>query len=121
MQTKITIGEVDFNLNLTVNWFYKYFLEITGIDLLANPRLEDATGVKAFEYAAAFVAAGYQANCRMNKTEVKHTKEAIEEMIMSLDPVQAVGIVLQLTTEMGGKEKNVEAPKKKGAAASRVG
>jgi hypothetical protein len=121
MQTKINIGEVEFNLNLTVNWFYKYFLEITGTDLLANPRLEDATGVKAFEYAAAFVAAGYQAECRMNKTEVKFSKETIEDMIMSLDPVQAVGIVLQLTSEMGGKEeKNAEAPKMKGAK-SRVG
>ena len=115
MQTIITIGEVKFSLNLSVNWFYKYFLEITGIDLLANPRLEDATGVKSFEYAAAFVAAGYQPQCRMDKSEVKYSKDQIEEMIMSLDPVQAVGIVLQLTTEMGGSEKNAEAPKRKGA------
>jgi hypothetical protein len=115
MQTTVSIGELKLSLNLSVNWFYKYFLEITGIDLLANPRLEDATGVKSFEYAAAFVAAGYRAQCKMDKTEVKHTKEEIEDMIMSLDPVEAVGIVLQLTSEMGGKEKNAEAPKKKGA------
>jgi hypothetical protein len=119
MNTKIIIGKNQFSLNLSVNWFYKYFLEITGIDLLANPRLEDATGVKAFEYAAAFVAAGYQAQCKMDKTEVKFSKDQIEDMIMSLDPASAVGIVLQLTSEMGGK--NVEAPKKKGAAMKQVG
>jgi hypothetical protein len=115
MNTVIKIGEVSFNLNLTVNWFYKYFLEITGIDLLATPRLDDATGVKAFEYAAAFISAGYQAQCKLDKTEVKYSKDVIEDMIMSLDAAKATEIVLQLVSEISPKEKNAEAPKKKGA------
>ena len=83
-------------LNLSVNYFYKYFLQITGKDLLLDSRLEDASGVKAFDYAAAFIAAGHQAWAKVEKKEVRMTYDEVEEKINSMPLSEAGGIVIEM-------------------------
>jgi hypothetical protein len=111
-QKQIKIQDVTLPINLGVNYFYKYFFEMTGVDLIANPKLEGAEGVKMFEYAAAFIAAGYKAECKITKTDELHTKDDIEHMINSMDLLDASKIVIELVNLMNGGDPNPNAPKK---------
>lgn len=119
MQNKISIQDVELPINLGVNYFYKYYLEYTGHDLLKTPQLvenpEDLEGLKAFELASNLISAGHRAAASLNRMEPTFSRDDIEHMINSLTGVEAVGLFYKLMSVINAdKDPNGEAPKKKG-------
>lgn len=102
MNQQITVDGLQLELNLSVNYFYRYFLQITGKDLLLDSRLDDATGVKAFDYAAAFIAAGHQAWAKVEKKDPKITHEQLDDRINSLPLDEAAKIVVEMVQMISG-------------------
>lgn len=109
---KIQVANHELELNLKANYFYKFFLEITGVDLIENPVISDAKGIKSFDYAAAFIAAGHLAHSKVSGVEPKLTREQIEHEIGSMEIEKASTIVIELVTMMNGGDPNPQAPKK---------
>jgi hypothetical protein len=121
MQSTITIQGVELELNLKVVYFYKFFQQLTGKDLLVDSDLSDAKGVKSFDYAAAFIAAGHQAHSKIAGTAPKMTKDAIEFTISSIPMEEAALIVVNMVSLInGGGDPNGKAPTKPGKGAKPV-
>jgi hypothetical protein len=112
---KIKVAGEELTLNLSTNYFYKFFYQITGIDLVAHPTIPDAEGIKMFDYAAAFIAAGYKANCKIEGQEEKLTKETIEHLINSMELDEAGRIVVELVALMNADTKGDNDSSKKKA------
>lgn len=111
MERKITIqaGGQQYPLNLGINRFYKYFMEATGIDLLAQG-LVSVESVRVFDYVAGFLYAGHRAECVLNKQPCNLTFDQAREIVLDMTEKEASDILVQVTVcYMGGKEeKNAE-------------
>jgi hypothetical protein len=114
MQSTITLSGQTLEINLRVVAFYKEFKSITGQDLLSNPLIEDATGLKIYDYAAAFIAAGHYAHCKVKALDPLLTKEQIQQVIEALDMTEASRIVVEVVSLFKGDGDPNEKPPKKG-------
>lgn len=85
MSKKITITLLDKEmvLNFGVGRFYNLFKEATGKDLLTFSNDFDTT--KLVEVTQGIVYAGYNAECKLNKTTPLFTKDEIFEAILDAD------------------------------------
>lgn len=86
MDKKMTlrIGDKEVILNLGVNYFYKYFKEVTDIDLFANPYL-DVMSIKLIEYTKGYIMAGHKAHCSVSWSSEVITLEELDHFLMSQD------------------------------------
>lgn len=101
-QLTISIGGDDITLNLGVNYFYKYFKEATGIDLIKEG-IVDIQSVKIFDYTIGFIYAGYAAECKMNALPIVHKPETVEDWVMRMNDTEATEILLKCSAAMSGK------------------
>lgn len=100
-------------VNFGVNYFYKYFLEATGVDLIADG-LVNLGSVKIFDYLAAFIYSGYRAECSLKgekKIEIKF--EDFQHEVLSMSEQGASDLLTECFSLLAGKaeddEKNVQA------------
>lgn len=89
-------------VNFGINYFYKYFLEATGIDLIAQG-LIDVNTVKVFDYTAGFIYAGHKAHCSLKKTECNISSEDAMDMIYSMSEKDATEMLTECLALMAGK------------------
>lgn len=101
---KLSIEGQEVVCNFGVNYFYKHFNEITGIDLFVEG-LKDTATVKAFDMAAGIYCAGYFAECSFKKEEPKLSIQDFKHHVLSLDEAGAVKMVTDYTSLINVIEK----------------
>lgn len=89
------------HVNFGVNYFYKYFLEATGVDLIASG-LIDTQSVKIFDYLAGFLYAGNKAHCSLTDQRFDLSKEKVEKMVYSMDEKGATELLTECLATMAG-------------------
>lgn len=81
---KLTINEQEVVCNFGVNYFYKHFKEVSGVDMLVDG-LKGIETTKMFDIIHDLYYAGYKAQCSSNKEEPKLTHADFEYFVMSAD------------------------------------
>jgi hypothetical protein len=108
-------------VNFSVNYFFKYFLEATGIDLLDEKpiNVEESNTSKIFDYLSGLIYAGNKAKHSLEKTEGALTKEEATDMVFCLTPVDAITLLGECMSILNPDEKNVppQAARRKGSKA----
>jgi hypothetical protein len=85
-QGVITVNGKEYEVNFGVNYFIKYFNEVTGKDWVVDMAdILSAIGKPAIENTIAFLYAGHKAQCSIDKKPCELTIEQAEEMIWSLE------------------------------------
>lgn len=85
---KVLIAGQEVTCNFGINYFYKHFNELTGIDMLGNG-IEDVTPGKMLDLIPAIYAAGYLAECSAKKVDPALTKGDFDHHVMSMDEAGA--------------------------------
>jgi hypothetical protein len=108
----LSLNGKDVVVNFGINYFYRYFLEATGVDLIANGLVDIGT-VKVFDYLAAFIYAGHKAECSFNRQKCELPFEDCQHEVLSMSEVEATKLLTECFTLLSGKtedeEKNVKA------------
>jgi hypothetical protein len=110
-EKNLIISGKSISVNFSVNYFFKYFVKETGIDLLSeNPiNVEENDTTKVFDYLAMLIYAGNKAKHSLDKTEGALSKEDATDIVYSMTPVDALLLLGECTKLLGGDEKNVKA------------
>lgn len=101
---KLSIAGQDVTCNFGVNYFYKHFNEITGIDMLVEGLSGMAT-TKIFEIIPAIYFAGYKAECSIKKEEPKVSKEDFEYHVLSANEEVAIDMFTDYKNVINPKEE----------------
>jgi hypothetical protein len=91
----LKIGEKEVSLNFGVNWFFEFYKNDSGHDLVKDPNLEllDLRSIEVFSYLKNMIWAGYQAECKMQKVPTELSREDVENYIMGGTEQQAADLV----------------------------
>jgi aldehyde:ferredoxin oxidoreductase len=84
----LSIGGQEVVCNFGVNYYYLFFNEITGIDMLVEG-LKGIGTTQMFKIIPAIYCAGYMAECRLKKEDPKFTKDDFEHHVLSMDEAGA--------------------------------
>lgn len=106
-------------VNFSVNYFFKYFLEATGIDLLnETSAIEESNTIKVFDHLSGLVYAGNRAQHSLDKTDGALSFDDAKDLVYSMTPVDAVVLLSECVNTLNGGEKNAQpqAAKKKKAS-----
>lgn len=101
---KLSIAGQEVVCNFGINYFYKHFKEITGIDMLAEG-LKDMATVKMFDLTAGIYCAGYFAECSLKKEEPQIKFTDFEHHILSSDEAIAAKMVEDYLKILNPKEE----------------
>lgn len=101
---KLSIAGKDVTCNFGVNYFYKHFNEITGIDLLIDG-LKGMASTKIFDIIPAIYFAGYKAECSTKKEEPKLSKEDFEHHVLSANEEVATSMFQDYSNVINPKEE----------------
>jgi hypothetical protein len=116
----LKISGKSIDVNFSVNYFFKYFLDATGIDLLSEKpiNIEESDTTKVFDYLSGLIYAGNKAKHSVEKTEGALTKEEATDMVYCLTPVDAIVLLTECMKILNPDEKNVpsQAARKKKAS-----
>lgn len=80
----LEIGGKTVTCNFGINYFYKHFKEITGIDMLIEG-FGNTDGVNALDATKNVLFAGYKAELSMNKKDPELTIEDFDHHLSSMD------------------------------------
>jgi hypothetical protein len=105
----LNISGKTIRVNFSVNYFFKYFFETTGIDLLGEKSIdvEESNTIKVFEQLSALVYAGNKAQHSLDKTDGALSIEEANDLVYSLTPVDAIILLGECVKIINGDEKNV--------------
>lgn len=104
-KTQVTISGKQITLNLGVNYFYKFFLEATGIDLIKEGLVE-VQSVRIFDYVAGFIYAGAKAESMLTKQPFELTFDAVSHEVMSMNEKEASELLMTCALLMSGEKKD---------------
>jgi hypothetical protein len=95
----LKIGEKEVVLNFGVNWFFEFYKNDSGHDLVKDPGLDlmDLKSTQLFSYLKSMIWAGYQSECAINKTPLELTKGDVEDFVMSGTENAAVELMWAIT------------------------
>ena len=93
--------------NFGVNYFYKHFKEISGVDMLVDG-LKGIETTKMFDIIPALYFAGYKAECSVNKKESKIPYEIFEFHVLSTDEKGAAKMITDYLDLLTTEEKKME-------------
>lgn len=96
--------------NFGVNYFYKHFKEISGIDMLVDG-LKGIETTQMFDIIPALYYAGYKADCSINKKDYQVPYEDFQFHVMSNDEKGAAKMItdyLNLLTLSDEKKTQME-------------
>lgn len=121
----LSIGGKDYALNFGVNWFYEFYKQDSGHDLIKDPSftLKDTGSTEVFSVIQSLMWAGYKSECRVNKQPEELLREDIENHVMGCDTESVVNTLWELIACISGtsveslKETAVDAEKKNQIAA----
>lgn len=100
----LQLGGQNLVLNYGVNYFYKYFKEGTGMDLLTFSKTE-IDSVSLIEFVAGLIYAGHMAESKISNTNHTLTKQQVDEYVWALSPEESGKIFEQYNNLMSeGKE-----------------
>lgn len=86
----------EYPVNFGINYYYKFFLEATGIDLIEKGILSlNEASIKSFDYTAGFLYAGHKAHCKMVKKDCTLTYEDALDIVMCLSEPEASALFLE--------------------------
>lgn len=102
-QKTLIIAGQHYAVNFGVNYFYRYFLEATGVDLIQNG-LIDLKSIKIFDYLAGFLYAGCKAECSMKDVECTIAYKDADRIVMSITEQQASDLFIECAALMNGME-----------------
>lgn len=88
----IHVNGQDAVCNFGINYFYKHFKEITGIDLLVEG-LKGFSSTELFDLVGRLYYAGYKAECSKNKSDAVLTEQDFTDMVLSGDEALASKLV----------------------------
>lgn len=91
----MTIDGKTIPVNFGVNWFYKFYNETSGKDLMTGFAVE--TSLQVLEFCVNIYYAGYMAASKMDKFTPEITKEQIEDHVMSLNMAEATKLMNDYT------------------------
>lgn len=105
----LNISGKTIRVNFSVNYFFKYFFETTGIDLLGEKAIdiEESNTIKVFEQLSALVYAGNKAQHSLDKQDGALSLEQASDLVYSLTPVDAIILLGECVKIINGDEKNV--------------
>jgi hypothetical protein len=106
MEKKLTIS-IEGNevvLNFGVNWFFEFYKNDSGHDLVKDPEMSllDLGSIDLFKYLQSMVWAGYQANCKITKEPLKLTREQVQDLVMSGSEGDATDLAYSITAASYG-------------------
>jgi hypothetical protein len=106
----LNIGGQEVVCNFGVNYFYKHFKEISGIDMLVDG-LKGIETTKMFDIIPALYFAGYKAECSINKKDSTVPYEDFQFHVMSTDEAAAAKMItdyLNLLTTVDEKKTELQ-------------
>lgn len=101
-------------LNFDANFFYEFYKEDSGHDLIANPVFDPETlgSTEIFKLVQSIIWAGYQSECAVKEQATELTKDNIRHFVMSKNETSAMDVLYELISCLSGKTveeiKNVE-------------
>lgn len=90
--------------NFGINYFYKHFKDITGIDMLLNG-FGDTDGVNALEATKNILYAGYKAENSLNKSENGLTIEDFDHHLSSMDTKGVNDLMIKFVNIINPEQK----------------
>ena len=81
---KLLVAGQEVDCNFGVNYFYKHYKEVTGVDILVDG-LKGLTSTEMFDVVASLYYAGYLAECSLSKKAAGLTKEEFDDLVLSSD------------------------------------
>lgn len=91
----LTINGIDAPVNFGVNWFYKFYNEASGKDLLVGFNVNGPTEV--LELCVNLYYAGYMAASKVDKFTATLKKDDFEDYVMGLTMTQATELMKAYT------------------------
>jgi hypothetical protein len=104
IKTKIHGEEI--TLNIGVTRFYNLFKEVTGYDILSMSGNIEASKLADFTFGVVY--SGYYANCKIEKTNPRFSKEEILEAILDMEIEDVNNLIQEYTRVVGGNKENQE-------------
>jgi hypothetical protein len=101
---KLSVAGQEVVCNFGVNYFYKHFYEITGVDMLVDG-LKGIETTKMFEVVPHIYFAGYKAECSVSKTDSQLNKDDFEHHVLSMDEAGATNLIKDYLNAINPKEE----------------
>lgn len=100
----LTIGEKEVTLNFGANWFFEFYKEDSGHDLVKDPNLQllDLTSVQLFSYLQSMIWAGYQAECAVSKKELEISRDDVKAHVMDGTEAEASSLAWKIVACANG-------------------
>lgn len=113
----LLIADREIPVNFSINYFFKFFRDKTGVDLLSNQKinLDESDTIAVFDYLSSLVFAGNNAYSKLHKTSALSNEEA-SDLVYTMTPEDALKLLVDTTQVLkGDDEKNAtpQAAKKK--------
>lgn len=103
-KTSIEIDGKDVVLNYGANYFYEFFKEDSGQDLIEKPEIDvqSLQSTKLFSFTQSLVWSGYQCECAVNRVDPDFNRQDIKHLVMSKNDTEVVALLYKLIACMSG-------------------
>lgn len=108
-EKELIIADKEVPVNFEINYFFKFFRDKTGVDLLSNSKLniDDSDTIAVFDYLSSLLFAGNNAYQKLHKKEDPLSSDEVQDLIYTMTPVDALTLLQECSTVLrGDDEKN---------------
>jgi hypothetical protein len=113
----LIVADKEIPVNFEINYFFKFFKDKTGIDLLRGKiDIDDTDTISVFEWLSLLIYAGNNAYQKLHKTGDPLTADDAQDLVFTLTPAAGLELLMEtISTIKGDDEKNAtpQATKKK--------